>query len=464
MTRIEGGDERHVDVAVVMVVTDRRLRFVSGAAGAEAGSLEYADVASVALTLRDESEQDRAVEITSVDEVRWEFPLPDLTETVEATLRHLAWIGEVRRQLVEVSAEVERAADEMATLAEAKDWEGAEEVYEETRRTVDTVIGAVFATEPIADHHLAPELTDVERDLENAYVALYIDRSSAHLTLCQHLIENEDYGQARNVLARAKAQHQSARQHAESLQRGDAFKFGEQRELDQDLDRLGWEIEAVSAEPIRQAHEEKILANGADDPIEELEHWERALARYVNVLALEADHDERQFAGDEEEVHEEMGRAADNLVSLHRLLATSRWDQAVTHHDDGDIETAIEHYTAAQDHLSRAHDLAGQFDPETATTLREELEEVVDSLKRVRESAGLAQPGDGEDGGSLLSADLDDAADLDLPSEAATGAAGDAASPEAIESRRASRPGGSTDGYSPRALRKIDTDTEISLQ
>ncbi|MEF8853922.1 MAG: hypothetical protein V5A24_00250 [Haloarculaceae archaeon] len=462
MTRIEGGDERHVDVEVVMVVTDSRLRFVSGAAGAEAGSLKYADVASVALTLRDGGEQDRAVEITSVDEVRWEFPLPEVTETVEATLRHLAWIGEVRRRLVEIRARVERAADEMAALAEAKDWEGAEEVYEETRRAVDRVSDAVFATHPIAAHNLAPELTDIERELENGYVALHVDRSSAHLTLCQHLIENEDFGQARNVLARAKAQHRSARQHVESLQRGDAFKFGEQRELDQDLDRLGWQIDAVSAEPIRQAHEEKILANGAEDPTEELEHWERALARYVRVLALEADHDEQQFAGDREEVNEEMATAADRLVSLHRLLARSRWDQAVTHHDDGAIDTAIEHYTAAQDHLSRAHDLADQFDPETATTLREELEKIVTSLMRVRESA--AQPGGDEDDGPLPGGDPGEGAKYDPPPDDVSGAAGDAASPEALESRRASRPGGSTDGYSPIGLGKIDTDAEISLK
>jgi len=466
MTRIEGTDERHVGLDVVMVVTDRRLLFVAdtaasdGSAG-DAGSIEYADVADVVVTGGTGSDGEQGLEIIEVEDVAWEFPLPETTETVDGTRRHLVWLGEVRRRLVDLAGEVERAADEMAVLAEAKDWEGAEAVYGETRRAVDRVADAVFATDPVPDHHLAPELTDIERDLENGYVALYIDRATAHLTLCQHLIETGDLDQTRNVLARAKAQHRTARQHAESLQRGDAFMFGEQRELDQDLDRVGWEIEAVSAEPIRQAHEEKILATRTGDPVEELEHWERALSRYVNVLALEADAEEQHFAGDREEVREEMGAAADELVSLHRFLARSRWNQAVLRHEEGAFETALARYAEAQDHLSRAHELAEQFDQEAAATLATELENVVDSLTRVRDTAGLDQPDAYDDDDPLLEAGPEAGGEFDAPPAAPEEHAGSVSEAAELADSRTS---GASDGYSATALRKIETRADLTLE
>lgn len=467
LTRLEGGDERHVDVAVVMVVTDRRVLFVSGASGpgsdggADAGSLAYADIAGVAVQDAEQGLASRVLEFSSTGGVRWQFPLPADNETVDAAVRHLRWIGEVRTRLVATKNDVDLAAGEIDDYADAMDWEQAEAVYESARGNLDRVIDAVHVTEPVTDEALAPELTELERTLESAYAALYIERSTSQLTLGQQLVENEDYEQARKVLQRAQSLSEVARDRAETVERGDAFMFGEQRELEHDLDRLAWEIEAVSAEPIRQAHEAKILATNTEDPEVAVEHWERAFRRYGNVLTLEWSDDERHFAGDREEVRAEMAAAAEELVTLHRDIARTRWNDGVARHEDGGVKDALRLYTEAQEHLSRAYELAEEFDQAAADDVGDQLENIVDSLTRVREHATVEPPASRDKRPAPADgvADREDV-DFDHPPEEA--ASPDDEAPGAGPARRT--PGRApAERYSAAELRAIDTAADITL-
>jgi tetratricopeptide (TPR) repeat protein len=465
LTRIEGDQERHVDVQVVMVVTDRRVLFVSGANGVgsgsvDAGSLEYMDIAGVTVRPTDRGLAERVLEFSSTDGVRWQFPLPASDETVEAAVRHLLWIGEVRSRVVAAGNDVDLVAGEIADEAAAMDWEAAEAAYERARRDLDRLIGAVHRTTPVDAVDLAPEVTAFERTLESAYAALYIERSTSQLTLGQQLVENEDYEQARKVLQRAQELYEVAMDHAQAVTRRDAFMFGEQRELDHDLDRLAWEIEAVSAEPIRQAHEAKILATNTEDPEAAAEHWERAYRRYGDVLTLEWSDDERHFAGDREEVGREMADAAAALIGLHRELARSRWNDGVARHEDGAVKEALRLYTEAQEHLSRAFELAEEHDSAALEDIGLQLENIVGSLTRVRETATVELPAAREEG-ATATGELAERDDVDF------GHPPEADAPAASETRtasRADRPGiEPAERYSADELRAIDTATEVTL-
>jgi tetratricopeptide (TPR) repeat protein len=429
LARLAEGDRRHVDLTVVMVVTDRRIRFLPGADGTlgspeDAGAIAYHEIAgvSVARTVEPEGgsngERDgdgyraepdpdrgdghggvpggRVLEFASTDGVRWRVPLPaprpdadGTAETVDAAVRHLRWIGEVRSRIVAARNDVDLAAGEIDDYATAMDWDRAERVYRDARAAIDRVADAVFRTGPVAAHHLAPELTSIERRLESAYAALFIERASSQLTLGQQLVENGDYDQARTVIERSRSLYGVALDHAAAVRRGDAFVFGEQRELDDDLDRLAWEIEAVAAEPIRQAHEAKILARNADGPDEAIDHWERAYRLYANVSDLEPDGEGRTFAGDSEAVRAEMAEAAERLVALHRDRTRDQWNAGISRHESGAVEAALRRYTVAQEHLSRAHELAAEFDRAAASTIGDQLQQIVDSLTRVRQTASV---------------------------------------------------------------------------
>ena len=389
LSRISGDEERHVAYAVVMVVTDRRILFVAGESspgelGPDAGSLAYDDIAAVAV----EGSDPAVLALSMANGVRWEFPLPDVDPNiVDSVVRHLRWVGELRSRIVACQNDLEIAAGEIRDHAEAMEWERAEQIYGTHRDRLDQLIDAVQWTRPVEDHLLAPELTDMERTLERGYARLFIERTESQLELGQQLVENEDYDQARKVLQTAQEHHQRADDRAETVERGDDFRFGEQRELREELDRLQWEIEAVAAEPIRRAHEAKVHAEKADDPSEAVDHWETAFRRYGNVLTLDWSDDDHSFTGNRDDVSEGMRTAARELVDVHRELAQKCWDEGGTLRNDEEIKSALRACTEARDHVDRALELAEEFKPSVAPAIEDRRTSIEQTLWELRNTA-----------------------------------------------------------------------------
>ncbi|MEF8785004.1 MAG: hypothetical protein V5A45_03650 [Haloarculaceae archaeon] len=404
LTRISGEAERRVSFPVVMVVTDERILFVAGdqtdgEIGADAGSLAYDDLAAVAI----EGTNPSILALSMANGVRWEFPLPDADpEVVDSVVRHLRWVGELRSRLVACRNDLELAAGEIRACADAMDWDEAEAVYAEHRESLDQLIGAVQWTKPIADDVIAPELTEMERTLERAYARLCIEHAQSQLELGQQLIENEDYDQARKVLQTAQQYYDRASGRADAIERGDAFRFGEQRELLEELDRLEWEIEAVAAEPIRRAHEAKIMGKNATQTAVAVDHWETAFRRYGNVLTLDWGTEGRSFAGDPAEIRAEMHRAAATLVDIHTTLARTKWNEGVTLERNDDIKNALRACTDATDHLDRAAELAAEFRPDDASAVEQRRDEMKSTLQEMRDTGTVdsndSEPSDPDSG------------------------------------------------------------------
>ena len=407
LTRISGEQERHVAVAVVMVVTDKRILFVASNQtgddiGADAGALAYDDLAAVAT----EGDEPSILALSMANGVRWEFPLPDADpDVIDSVVRHLRWVGELRSRLVACKNDLELAAGEIHDHADSMDWEDAEAVYADHRETLDRLIGAVQWTDPIDDHVIAPELTEMERTLERAYARLAIERAQSQLELGQQLVENEDYGQARTVLQSAQDQYERATGRADAIERGDAFRFGEQRELREELDRLEWEIEAVAAEPIRRAHEAKIMATNARQSAVAVDHWETAFRRYGNVLTLDWGDDDKNFAGDPEEIRAEMLTAATELIECHCDLAREKWNEGVTLERNDAVKDALRACTDATEHLDRAAELATEFHPGDTTAIERRRDGMKASLREMRDTATVEPPADGETQGETTDED-----------------------------------------------------------
>ncbi len=388
LTRISGDAERHVSLPVVMVVTDKRILFVAGdqsggEIGADAGSLSYDDLAAVAV----EGTDPAVLALSMANGVRWEFPVPDADpENVDNVVRDLRWVGKLRSRLVACRNDLELAAGEIRDCADAMNWDEAEGVYDEHRETLDRLIGAIQRTEPIADHVTAPELTEMEQTLERAYARLCIEHAQSQLELGQQLIENEDYEQARNVLQTAQQYYDRASGRVDAIEREDAFRFGEQRELQDKLDRLEWEIEAVAAEPIRSAHEAKILGENASQTAVAADHWETAFRRYGNVLTLDWGGQGRNFAGDPDEIRAEMHRAAVTLVDVHATLAREKWNEGVTLERNDNIKKALRACADATDHLDRAVELAAEFRPDDAPAIERRCDGMNAALREMRDT------------------------------------------------------------------------------
>lgn len=428
--------QRTVDVPIAMVLTNEQVRFAAARTlgdpdAEEAGSLAYRDLAGADVTRG-------VLELSTVDGITWRVPLPAADAAAEdAIARDLLWLGELRSRVIAARNDVDLAVGRIDSAAGDRDWEEGTDRYAATRATLDDLVQLIDLTDGIAAADLAPELTSVERRLERAQAMLLIQRAQSRLTLGQQLMENGDIEQASEVLDTAYDDYESAPAHATALDRGDAFVFGEQRAVETRLERLRWEMEAVAAEPLRQAHEAKMLAQSTADPDDTLEHWERAFHRFGATLALEWGEDEF-VARDHEAIREELANAAGQLLAIHQTLARTSWDAGVEHQEAGAAKVAIRKLESAVDHLERAHEIAIEFRPEAASDMEARLKSMQDGVRRVREhgAPGSAEPPTAEETATeetdvITASEL---SQLDTHQEIALGPDAEVGSPEQVES------------------------------
>ncbi len=390
ITRIKGDDTLVVDQPVVTVVTDCRILFTTpskGAAGVVA--LGYEELLSVSVV-------EKTLELTTVSGVALEWPLgPELSGT-ESAVKHLRWIGTVRNQFRSCRNDIELAVGEIRACAQSREWEVATETYQQAREQLDEICNLVFATEGVDEQTLVPDLTEIERSLETAYARLYIERTNSQLDLGRQLLENGDYIQGRRVLQQTQQYYRQAQKHSDAVERGDAFQFGAQRDLNEELQRLGWQIETVAAEPIKQAHEEKVKAKAADQPETKLDHWERAFERYGQVLTLEWGTEERNFAGDPDAIRAELCVTAERLIELHTERGEQCWAESKENAETGDQKPALRGALDAQEHFERAHELVTEFAPDRVEPIANRCEEVTDTVKRLRNGPGGSERSEAE--------------------------------------------------------------------
>jgi tetratricopeptide (TPR) repeat protein len=386
VVRAENGDTDRKGSPAVVVVTNARLIFIIPDEGLDLQewSVYYSDLAAVNI----ERDATNKVEVTTRDGVSWRCTLPNANpEVLDAVTRHLRWVDHVRTRLIDLEDRVEEAADEVRAHADDMNWDAAQETYRAVRTELDTVISMVQLTTPMADDTLAPELTDIERTLEEANVRLYIERAQSQLELGRYLVEHEDYDRAADVLERARRLHQRAAGQSDAVRRADEFAFGRQRELAEDLERLEWDLKAAAAEPIRQAQEAAIRARETDDPDATVEYWETALRRYDRILALDWWKEAQEAAEDIDDARGQRDTAARELVETRIEITGECWREGVRSHDRGETTRAIEQFEDALSNLERAHELAVEFDHDDADELAAKFSEIQTTVENLRASA-----------------------------------------------------------------------------
>jgi hypothetical protein len=380
LVRTDGSRENEVDIPVGMVVTDRRIIFAAiRSDGSAAGEITYDELAGI-------DREGRTLVMTATDGTSWRFPLthPD-RPPVQIAIRHLCWIGEVRTQVVQLSNDIELAVGRIGSLSNDLDWETAIETYRETREALDALITTVDLTNVLRERVLAPELGEMSRKLETACTRLFISRAESQLELTSQLIGYEDFDQARSAFQEAQRYYRRAQWHSDEIQRADSFQFGEQRELQHELDELQWDIETVAAEPLQQANLSKVEAKSAETLEEKIEHWEGTLSQYRGVVEL-AEGDSN-FVSDVESAKAELQETKQELIELHERAARTLWNDGSALEDDGKVVSALKTCSTALDHLERAHDLAKNVDTTRAAELEGQLKSMFE-LYLMRERAG----------------------------------------------------------------------------
>lgn len=386
VARSDGDVRERLGSPAVVVVTNARLIFATPDANVDLQewSVYYSDIAEVGIA----REAGNRVELRTTEDVEWRCTLPNANpEVLDAVRRHLRWVSRVRGRVLALDERVESASDEVREHADNMNWDAARAAYQAVRTDLDTLITAVQLTTPMADETLAPELTDIERTLEEAHVRLYIEQASSQLELGRYLVEHEDYDRAADVLERARGLHRQARGQSDAVRRADDFAFGRQRELDEDLDRLEWKLTTVAAEPIRQAKEAAVMARETDDPQTAVEYWETSVRRYDRILGLDWWTEAQEAAEDVDDARAERNRAVRRLVETSTEIANERWHEGVRSHERGDTDSALERFESVVSTLERAHELAVEVGHDDAGHLGTQLSEIRTTVESLRESA-----------------------------------------------------------------------------
>ena len=398
VVRAESGTGEPVGSPAVVVVTNARVIFVTAdeRTEPEERSVYYSEMAAVTV---DRADTNR-IEVTTKEAVTWRCTLSNANpEVLDAVSRHLRWVGRVRAQLLELQADTERAAAEIREHAAEMSWDDAQKSYQQARTALDRLIVTVQSATTMADETLAPELTDIERTLEKANARRYIERARSQLEVGRYLVEHGKYDRAADALLQARQFRRRAEGQRDAVRRPDAFAFGRQRELGEELERLQWELQEVGAEPVRQAQEAVRRAQRTDDTTTAVEYWETAIRRYDRMLDLDWWREIRETTEGRDKARGERDRAVGRLIEAHAEIATDRWQEGVSRHDRSNTPGAIDRFEDALAHLERARDLAVEFDRDNADALDAELREMRSTVERLRASAtrrsSSASPQDG---------------------------------------------------------------------
>lgn len=244
----------------------------------EGGSLDYADLASI-------QTGDGEVVVRTCEGVRCQLPLAGDEPGTHETCAHLRWVGDIRSEVVASRNDVDLAVGEIRDHASAMEWEKAEMKYAEMRGNLDSLLVRLDVA-PLPDAALAPELTELERTLEKAYVRMLVERAESELELADQLLVNGDYDRVGSVLCEAERYSGRARSHAAVLERPDSFRFGEQREIFDSLDRVTAQIEDFATQLLGSGNEARRRAATTGEPEAAIDRLETALECYRSVRAM----------------------------------------------------------------------------------------------------------------------------------------------------------------------------------
>jgi len=373
------------------VLTDVRVLFAAGRSdGDRTVSVPLVDVVDVRT---EDGLLGGAFVVETVDDERYRFPcrgdLAPAREFLDAAVgvwtRAQRHVDEAREQVERLrsafesgDADVVLAAvgDVEATLAEARE---AAEPLDCARARVDERADAVRADLAAIERRSRAECAEQAR--ERAHVRW----------------DDGDYETALDALGEADAAYAAALESAGAEPPDDLL--AERRET------LGDERDRLAATPVARADHAADAASATDDPGAAVDWWGTAVERYDTALSLDWGRDERRFAGNPDELRDDLAEAARELVAACCELARE-------HVADGDDdreanpEAAAAAYDLAADALAEAREVARERVPgatdeidRVEATLVARCEELSERTQSTGTAAGKATAPDGDEAG-----------------------------------------------------------------
>ena len=374
------------------VLTDVRVLFAVGRSdGDRTVSVPLADVVDVRT---EDGLLGGAFVVETVDDERYRFPCRGdldaarefLDTAVGVWTRAQRHVDEARDQVERLhsafesgDADVVLAAvgDVEATLTEARE---AAEPLDCARVRIDERADAVRA-----------DLAGIERRARAEYAEQARER--AHVRW-----DDGDYETALDALEEADKAYAAALESGGQEPPDDLL--AERRET------LADERDRLAATPVERADHAADAASATDDPGAAVDWWGTAVERYDTALSLDWGRDERRFAGDPDELRDDLAEAARELVAAYCELAREHLDDGDDDRE-ADPEAAVAAYDLAADALARAREVAHERVPgaideidRVEATLVARCEELSERTQSTGTAAGKATAPDGDEVGT----------------------------------------------------------------
>jgi len=385
----EGTDEYEPDRghSGVAVVSDVRVLFAAGRSDEDQTvSVSLADVVDVRT---EDGLLGGAFVVETVADERYRFPCRGELEPVREYLD--AAVGVWTR----AQRHVEEAGDRVERLRSAFESGNADVVLASTGEVEETLADAREAADALDGARAAIDerTSDVRADLaalERRAYAEYAEqaRERAHVRW-----DDQDYEAAMDNVDEAEEAYATALT-IDADEPADDLLTGRRGTLAEERERL-------SDAPVDRAEHAVDVATAAGDPAPAVDWWETAVERYETTLSLDWGREDRRFAGDRDELRDDLADAARGLVDAHCENARKQLADG----DDvreTDPDRAADAYDRAAEALAAAREVARERVPDAA----DDVDAVAETLEdRLETLPGHEDPVDAKvDGGRTATA------------------------------------------------------------
>lgn len=247
-----------------------------------------------------------------------QIPFPDPRgDERHPVIRHLSWVGRVRQTITATVPEMEASLETVFELVDEGAFDEATEEYEDARDRLDSLLGRILVAD-LSMTVLAPELTDVDTELEEAASRIYCGKALASCELVETLLENGDYDPAARMLTEAREQYRHAQSRREESNWDNALQFGRQRELEEALEQVGMALGSAADNPLELANQACSVATEADDPERSVLLWEQAVQHYGALHDHLTGSTEPVFDGEPAKLNVQLQTAKERLATARR--------------------------------------------------------------------------------------------------------------------------------------------------
>lgn len=368
----------------IAAITDTRVLFVVGdvddSGEDEMFAVPYTEIEDVKTS---RGMLTKRLDVWTTEGVRWRFFVKSGVDIEPAAdyleLAAVVWTR-VERQLYHVRGHIE----DVEAHVEDQAYDAASNVAADAREYVLEARKKARELTTNRDDAVWDRVVEVERELDRAEKDIHVARAEHIIDEGERHWRQEKYNKALDAYEDALAEYEQA----VSLARDNDLE--EKTDLLETVDDVTQSIDHLKKAPLQRAEETRDRAQKVDDPEIEADLWEDALEKYQTAMVLGWGEDEQRFAGDTDEIREQLARIVDEIEEARLQVANRYRVSGYWHYKEEQYQRAREQFAMALDHIEQALSVTDELKPSVSADLRHARDDLEAKIEETQRKAGEA--------------------------------------------------------------------------